>query len=324
MAHYDGRHLTFTEQVRLMEERGLDCSDCDAESALSRIGYYRLSAYTHPMRELLGEDEVSESGFQSRTGEFLPGYKLSHALELYEFDQGLRLLCSEALKVVEVGMRVRIAYVLGRRDTFGHLNRKSLDKHTCNKPAPGGAPGDLFGSWSRQYRKLQNRANDDFFRHYMEKYGNRLPVWIAVEALDFGGLVRLYELLNRRDQNEICHGLGIRNAQILHKWLMALNALRNHCAHHSRLWNRNLSFEVGKYKSVLAPEVLRHASDLPHRTKVYVPLAILAYLSVTIDPRLTWPSTLKARVQSFPPIPNLSPESDMGFPEWWAAQELWA
>ena len=82
MAHYDGRHLTYAEQVTLMEERGLDCSDCEAEIALSRIGYYRLSAYTHPMRELLREDEVSESGFQSRTGRFIPGYKLADALNL--------------------------------------------------------------------------------------------------------------------------------------------------------------------------------------------------------------------------------------------------
>ena len=235
------------------------------------------------------------------------------------------MLCSEALKTIEVGMRVRIAHELGRRDTFGHLNRTALDAHTCAKRPPGGASGDLFGYWRRQYDRLQERANDDFFRHYMEKYGNRLPVWIAVEALDFGALVRLYELLHRKDQNEICWDLGISNAKTFHKWLMTLNTIRNHCAHHSRLWNRNLSFEVAQYEPALVPPVLRHAAYLPRRTrtKVYIPLAIMVHLTSAIDSRSTWPKSLKAKLQSFPQIPNLSPESDMGFPGGWENQKLW-
>lgn len=279
------------------------------------------------MREFLGENEARESEFQHRTGRFLAGYKLKDALDLYGFDQGLRMLCSEALKVVEVGMRVRIAYVLGQRDTFGHLNRASLDSQATGRPAPrrnGKHPEDRFNYWYGQYIVCQNRAKDDYFLHYRNKYGGRLPIWIAVEAMDFGTLVGLYELMNRNDQNEISHGLGVRNATAFIKWLKTLNAIRNHCAHHARLWNRNLTFEVGRFEPVIAPQELAHAAYLPNRKKIYIPLAILAHLTVKIDDRSTWSQALKVKMQSFPEVANLSPENDMGFPNRWTDQLLWS
>lgn len=123
MTEYDRPHLSFVDQIALMESRGLDCSGCDAARSLSKVGYYRLSAYTYPFRELLGPNEQAESPVQFRAAKFAPGYKLVDALALYDFDQGLRALCAEALKVVEVGLRVQVAYVLGERSRFGHLER---------------------------------------------------------------------------------------------------------------------------------------------------------------------------------------------------------
>jgi abortive infection bacteriophage resistance protein len=48
---YEKPHLTTAQQIGLLEGRGLDVGDrALAEAALSRIGYYRLSEYWHPMR----------------------------------------------------------------------------------------------------------------------------------------------------------------------------------------------------------------------------------------------------------------------------------
>jgi abortive infection bacteriophage resistance protein len=57
--------------------------------------------------------------------------------------------------------------------------------------------------------RLQREAkNEDYLRHQLAKYGEPLPIWIAVEFLGFGALVRLYGLLDRRDQNTIAKSSG--------------------------------------------------------------------------------------------------------------------
>lgn len=324
MTEYDRPHLDFEGQIGLMEARGLDCSGCDAPQALSRIGYYRLSAYTYPFRERLSSQEAAESPVQYRSADFLPGYKLSHALSIYAFDQALRVLCAEALKMVEIGLRVRVAHVLGRRSRFGHLERDALDAQECGGPAPDGE-GDMFDHWIRRYTTLRRQAQaEDFVQHYSHKYDGRLPVWVAVEVLDFGAVIRLFSLLNRNDQNEIARTWGVKDGRRLHKWLLTLGTVRNHCAHHSRLWNRNLAYTIGKFSPAIVGPELAHVVELAHMKKLYTSLAILAYLTPRIDPHTNWPRSLRTKVRlKFPQVPGLSPETDMGFPAKWHELELW-
>lgn len=324
MTEYDRPHLSFVEQVAILESRGLECSGCEASESLSKIGYYRLSAYTYPFRRPLRSDEPSETPFQFRSAEFIPGYKLSDALKLYEFDNSLRLLCTEALKIVEIGLRVQIAFVLGRRDRFGHLNRASLADDACGKAAPD-QEGDMFDYWLRRYDQLKRQAAaEDFVRHYMLKYDGRLPVWVGVEVLDFGGLIRLFSLMNRNDQNEISRSWGIRDGRRLHKWLLSLGTVRNTCAHHSRLWNRVLNYAVSKFPPEVVEPSLAHIAEYPHPKKIYPTLAILAYIVPRIDGRSNWPRAMKTKVkQKFPNLRDVSPQNNMGFPENWEALELW-
>lgn len=324
MTEYDRPYLDFHGQIALMESRGLDCSGCNAPAALSRIGYYRLSAYTYLFRELLGPTERSESPVQYRSPKFMPGYSLNHALELYKFDHELRLLCGDALKTLEVGLRVQVAYVLGKRDRFGHTNRAALAEDMCSRPAPGGR-GDRFEHWMRKFSDLKRQAQaEDFVSHYTIKYDGNLPVWVAVEVMDFGAIIRLFGLLDRNDQNTIARQWGVKDGRRLHKWLLALGNVRNLCAHHSRLWNKNLTYDVGRVNSKLVGPELKHVESHPNPKKLYVPLSILAYLVVRIDPTSDWPRTLRAKVdQNFPDVPGISARSAMGFPEGWAAEGLW-
>lgn len=323
MTEYDRPHLSFADQAEILESRGLDCTDCDAASALSKIGYYRLSAYTYPFRKMLDSGSGGETPFQYRQADFEPGYKLSDALRLYDFDGALRLVCLEALKTIEIGLRVRVAYVLGRRDRFGHIRDESLDRDACARKLPEG--GTAFETWIDRYDSLKRQANsEDFVRHYTLKYDGVLPIWVAVEVLDFGGVMRLYSLLDRADQNEVARSLGVKNAQSLRTWLLSLGVIRNTCAHHSRLWNRSLTYNIGSFNpSIVGPELEHLRASLPSN-KIYAPLAIMAYLITRIDPSSNWPRALKTKVsQKFPTIEAITPESAMGFPEGWKDLDLW-
>ena len=49
---YDKPWLSITDQISLLEKKGMVINDHDtAKSSLSMIGYYRLSAYWHVFRQ---------------------------------------------------------------------------------------------------------------------------------------------------------------------------------------------------------------------------------------------------------------------------------
>jgi abortive infection bacteriophage resistance protein len=292
---------------------------------LRAIGYYRLSAYVYPFRAMLPEEErCIDSPVHYRSDSIQPGTTFEQVTALWQFDRLLRARILDGLEVVEVGLRTQIAYVLGARDRFGHVNRESLDEQACAWTRDGSGDTDAFGLWLERYTALQNAArNEDFVVHHREKYGEPLPVWVALEFLDFGALSRLYGLLDRRDQNRIASELGVKGGRLLAKWLKCLNYVRNTAAHHSRLWNRALTLKIGEFHPDQVGGPLRHAAALPSREKIYVPLAVTAYLAKGVYPSTRWPVNMRDVLRKFPDLQGLSPEQDMGFPEGWETLELW-
>src|SRR3989338_3078771 len=83
MAQYSKPSLTYTQQVVLLESRGLLITDkSKAEKFLSQVNYYRFSAYCLPF-------EVTRHTFQS-------GVKFEQIQQLYEFDRRLRFQIGRA------------------------------------------------------------------------------------------------------------------------------------------------------------------------------------------------------------------------------------
>ena len=325
---YTKPHLPYDEQVATLCRRGLGCPDPDAARALLQaVGYYRLSAYVYPFRELLPEDERQRvSPVHYRSDGIKPGTTMAHVEELWRFDRRLRLLCLDAIETVEIGIRTKVAHVLGARDPFGHVNREALDETACSArtmPQDPTSP-DAFDDWIERYQRLQEHAKaEDFVRHNLHKYGSPLPIWIGIEFLDMGALVRLYSLLDKRDQNKIANQVGVRGGPLLGAWLKQINYLRNVCAHHSRLWNRTLTYSTRHFKEAQVDEPLRHVASSKQRDKVYVLLAILAYLVRNIDGKSNWPLALRTQLRKFPDVPAISPQADMGFPDDWERLPLW-
>lgn len=325
---YSKPHLTFDQQLALLEARGLRCDDHAKGIALLRaVGYYRLSAYVYPFREMLPEGEQCvQSPVHYRSSRIVEGTSLEDVQQLWLFDRRLRSRVLDGLEIVEVGLRTQIAYVAGARDPFAHLKREHLDEQACSerRPSTEGASTDAFEDWVERYEKLQAHAkNEDYVRHQLAKYGGPLPIWIALEFLDFGALSRLYGLLDRRDQNAVARELGVRNGRQFAQWLKTLGYVRNLAAHHSRLWNRTLTLKIGKFRPETVTADLRHAADMMPRDKLYVSLAVTAQLTKQIHPGTRWHVHLRDDVRKFPTLPTMSPERDMGFPVGWDQLPLW-
>ena len=207
---YSKPHLSFEQQLEHLMGLGMHCADqLSAIALLRKLGYYRFSAYAYPFRELLPENAKRETSVQFRADRFVEGTTFENVAEIAAFDRGLRFLCLEALEAVELSSRVQLAYTLGARATFGHLDANALDQGSCGKPSREEGMS-VFQSWMQRYERLQHDArSEDFVTHYVEKYDGRLPIWVAVEIMDFGSLVRLFGFLKQSDQSATARALGV-------------------------------------------------------------------------------------------------------------------
>jgi len=94
---------TIVEQIDVLASRGLALDAPAAELWLRSVGYYRLSGYWYPYRE------VDDSRWADRRDRFASGASFDEVARLYEFDRKLRSLIHDGIERVEVALRSHIA-----------------------------------------------------------------------------------------------------------------------------------------------------------------------------------------------------------------------
>lgn len=323
---YDKPHLTLPQQVERLASRGLEIRDRDrAARLLETIGYYRASAYAYPFRELLRDDAPRETSVQFRSSTFIPGAQFSWVEDMWRFDRDLRLLVLDAIEIVEIALRSKVGHHLGLRNKFAHLEVQCLDPERTSQPDNDDPEHSLFDVWLERYLEHQTSAakSEDLIKHYVEKYDARLPIWVATEIMEFGQLVRLYGFATDGDRSQISIELGGVSGAVFVRWMKVANYVRNVAAHHARLWNRRLTYKVGRIPG--NAELLVHLNEhSDHRTRVYGMCAILAHLTSLIRPEDRWSARFVQLIEGFPTGPPVAPETHMGFPEQWRELELWS
>ncbi|WP_345817727.1 Abi family protein (plasmid) [Paraburkholderia sp. PREW-6R] len=329
---YPKPHLTYTQQLELLKQRGLTIDDEQhALWHLENLGYYRLSGYFYPFRVLASRDQHGVTGEVNgqRLSEFIPGSTFSQVAELYKFDQSLRLLAMQAIERLEVALRAKIAYLMGSKHPCAYLEPTLLDPKFCQVPSgsPGEAPRQSnFQTWVEQHDKLLARSKEDFMKHYRSKYDPPVPLWISIEVWDFGLLSYYFSGLRQADRQTLASELGIPRNVLLGSWLRTISHLRNIAAHHSRLWNRSLT-DNPKPPGRNEVDVLWHLAgpqNAHSRDRVYGALAITQFLLQALRFDDDWKRSLKALVASFPTCPSVATVDAMGFPAGWDALELWS
>jgi abortive infection bacteriophage resistance protein len=316
-------HHTYQHQIALLKERGLAYSNYNnLMQMLKTIGYYRLSAYTYPLRKAIYDNR---GRVISRQDDFESGATIEHARDLYLFDQRLRLQLQDALEVIEVAFCAQVAYVLGRRSPDAHINPHDLDGEFCQGTNHRGQP--RHQEWLRRYEKLKHNARyEDYVQHHRNSYQDNIPIWVATEFMDFGTIVTLFEMMKKEDQIEIAQVFGLKNDQsgIMHSWMLALNDLRNRCAHNNRVWNR--ISRSPKKPSVQMTTVEFHHFDKLNETQqknLYGVVSVISYLIRRIDPGSKWHIRAKNDFESFGNVFGITLENTMGFPEDWQREALW-
>src|SRR4029079_16719237 len=83
-----------------------------------------------------------------------------------------------------------------------------------------------------------------FVQHFRATYDEfpDLPIWAAAETMTFGSMFTLYKMSHRSVQTSVASRFDLREP-VMFSWLQTLNYIRNVCAHHARLWNRELAIK---------------------------------------------------------------------------------
>ena len=307
---------SYEEQLDILVDRGLQVADHGkALEHLEHIGYYRLSGYWFPFRErsglltLLDNQGKKPKKYQRvetiALETFEHGATFEKAVALYEFDKQLRLLALEALEPIEIALRVEISHILGQLDKFAYLKPECLHEDFTQKLSKDRGVS-AHHDWLGKQAQLISRSKEEFVRHHKTQYGLPLVIWVACEVWDFGTLSKLFSGMREKEQDTIASRYGIKNGRIFANWLRSLNFLRNVCAHHGRLWNRNIT-ELPKlppassemeWVAPFAPGNRAHA-------RCYLLLCMAQHILQTIEPTSAWPQQMKDHLQSFPDLKGL-------------------
>ena len=329
MRQFDKPAISVADQVDLLKARGLKVPDDSAAiDLLKAVSFFRLTPYMRPFQ--IEGDALHR---------FRPSTKLDALSELYDFDRRLRLLTMDAIERVEVAVRATVSNHMG--PAYGshwymdpNIFRQHYD-HTrlvsTIEKAQAKARHDFEievarieqsrkASEAHKARLKERRAQESYARHYALTYSEPqlMPGWAAMEELTLGSLSHLYKDLSLdRDRKAIAKRFELP-APVLESWLHTLSFVRNICAHHGRLWNRELEIKPAKPRSAsfMWPCYLESA---PQYTRVGSVFAILRHLVLRIDSDTTWASDLAGLLSAYPSVSK----PQMGLPDDWLEDPFW-
>jgi abortive infection bacteriophage resistance protein len=286
---------TYAEQIALLKSRGMTIADEQAAAFyLQHISYYRLGAYWLPF-------EANHA-----THQFQAGTTFENVLRLYNFDRELRLLVLDAIERVEVSARAQWAHQLGH--TYGahaHLN-PSLAKQRVH-----------WQSNMDALRKEIDRSEEVFIQHLTQTYSDTLPpIWACCEVMSLGLLSRWYSNLYPQPIRTKIAAVFEVDHRVLQSWLHHLSVVRNLCAHHSRLWNRQFD-RVSPQAPKSKPALLKDAFVAEHG--LYNTLLILIYMMNLIAPNHRWGARLVDLLEQHEDLLT----EHMDFPNDWETRAIW-
>ena len=289
--------LTFEQQADLLLSRGLQADKAVLITRLQAVNYYRLSAYLYPFR-------------QKASDQFRDNTTLDLVWRHYTFDRQLRILVIDAIERIEVAVRTQLVYHFAHcRGAFGYLDRTFFPK----------LGHDRYQNWIEDMKDEVKRGRETFIQHFEAKYGDchgLPPLWMMCEVMSFGKMLTLFNGVDDGIRRKIAREYGVED-KILQSWLGALNVIRNICAHHGRLWNRELGFKPYIPQSRKHPQW--HDPVSVTNNRLFAVLTILKYLLVKVAPTSRWDNRFRDLLKCYPQIRL----SAMGFPDKWESHVIW-
>jgi abortive infection bacteriophage resistance protein len=274
---------TIDEQIDLLISRGLIVEDKeDLRYYLKNISYYHLSIYFK---------------YFQKDDQFYEGIKFGDVLRMYRFDNKLRFLLLESLERIEKSFKCRMAYELSleNNDSHWHLDENLFIDKKSHEEALSIITEEV------------DKSREISILHYKQKYDKPAlpPIWTSLEILSFGQCVKICKSLKREYRNKISRTFG-DDERFIMNWMHCLSVLRNNCAHHSHLWNRDLVFTPQ-----MNHKIYGEYFNLETR-RIYNYLVVLQIMLSKINPTTSWLDSFKEYQAEYK-----VGTKNMGFPDDW-------
>jgi abortive infection bacteriophage resistance protein len=298
---YSKPPLIISDQIKKLQKRGLIIADIPiAEHYLINVGYYRLSGYWLTMQS----DKANHI--------FKPNSTFENVISIYQFDRELRLLLFDIIERIEIALRTRMVYYLSHEINPWWFEDSSIFKNTV-------AHTTTLISIDRE---LQQTKEEFITQHYLKYHTDtrRPPAWKTLNITSFGTISKLYGNLADRIHSKdlIAKELGTVNKSFLPSWLQSISQIRNICAHHGRIWNKNIP---SKPKLLPKPPFkwIANVPPVEEQNKLYIHICCMKYLFDVVDNN----SQISDRLQQlFKKYPNID-QNALGFPKNWEKEPLW-
>jgi abortive infection bacteriophage resistance protein len=298
---FEKEAFTITQQIERLQERGLIITPFDkADHYLSHISYYRLGEYWHSMQS----DKINHI--------FKENSKFKDVIALYNFDGELKILLFDVIEKIEISLRTKLIYHLSHEidpwwfQNFNiFINSKELVKTLANLEV-----------------ELTRSKEPTIINHFKNHKDDLRfpPSWKSLEQTSFGSLSKLYGNLKNtvKSKDTIAQEYGVINHTFLPSWLQSIAQIRNYCAHHSRLWNKN----VPGTPKLLPNPPFNWITDVPKQhefPKLYIHLCLMKYLLDRIQPENNFAIRIDYLLKKYP---NVDPNA-LGLKPNWQNEPLW-
>lgn len=216
----------------------------------------------------------------------------------------------DAIERIEIAVRSLLATShAGRYGLFSYANDLNSLPNLNEKDRT---------KFQKKITEAYDISQDAFVAHFKKKYGDEhrvLPIWMAAEIMTLGTLLTFHRGCHQDIRTEIAKPFGVHET-VFASWLLSLNTVRNICAHHGRLWNRDFGT-----KPKIPDKLPQWREPVQiHGNRAFAVLTICKWCVDRIAPQSEWAARARALIAGAREIPLKS----MGFPDAWESSPIWA
>jgi abortive infection bacteriophage resistance protein len=310
-----------------LQAQGLTISDAaNATRTIDRVGYFRFRGYLYPYFDLAAV-------LPPMPRKFKVGATFEQALDMYRFDEGLRRLIFNLITELEVTLRTTLDSTMSH--TAGHGFWYLQPEWFKNGGHPSRVIGSLSSSFCASSENYAQHYHLTYFNEQSGKYKHLPPFWIICELSTIGQLRDFFEGLKEDASppfpsatlpkntvlDKMAKRLGASDFRGLAKWVHVLRDVRNACAHHGRLWNRNLIAPPSVGNKVSKPFPLLPNGRQAKTNTVYAALVMMRVICKSQGINDQIQASLLSLFSLYPEAQNHL--YAMGMPTDWDKDNIW-
>ncbi|MDO5852453.1 MAG: Abi family protein [Methanobacteriaceae archaeon] len=264
---YNKGHKDVDGLIKIFKDRGMLIGDVEkAKRTLSHINYYKIKEFAEPF-------------FRNET---YTNISFEDVIARFYLDKRLRVHLLHSIEDIELSFKTKFAYVLGKRyGAFGYLDFKNW----CNKK-----------EFCRHYINDKEREMKKYIKRLINRDGNMIikkfflenqdceypPIWMLIEILSFGEVLKFYELMSNKNKEEIADYYNAQPNE-LESWLKALKYIRNLSAHNTNVIDSKILTKAS-IKNEWKNFLYIHPKNNKPTDRIAVPIIIIIYMLKRINP----------------------------------------